>query len=267
MPPEPLLTEEDTRELVGLVGETAMVPGNHVAKRKFLISGLAELVGADVWLSVISEWSLDDGPPFPLSLIHGGLSDNELAIVVEANNDAEHPPAENAKWNEAVLNADTTITRMRRQLIPDDRAWYRNANTRLYREGFLDDFIFSAQPLPDCPVATFSGIGLHRRWGREPFTAREARMAHIVISEVQWLHQLSVDALPETASVSGLTPRMRSVLRYLLDGWTQKRIAVQVGLSPHTVNGYVKDLYRHFNVHSRNELFKRFSEGDGGDLA
>ncbi len=38
-----------------------------------------------------------------------------------------------------------------------------------------------------------------------------------------------------------------------------------LNLSIHTVDGYVKDVFRHFKVHSQPALIARFQNGDGGD--
>ena len=50
---------------------------------------------------------------------------------------------------------------------------------------------------------------------------------------------------------SELSPRLNETLQCLLDGASEKNIADQLKLSPHTVHGYVKLIYRHFQVKSR----------------
>jgi DNA-binding NtrC family response regulator len=57
-----------------------------------------------------------------------------------------------------------------------------------------------------------------------------------------------------TLPPEGLSPRMRQTLEHLLAGASEKEVAVQLGLSSHTVHDYVKKLYRHFGVSSRAEL-------------
>ena len=49
----------------------------------------------------------------------------------------------------------------------------------------------------------------------------------------------------------------------LLAGASEKEIARQLALSPHTVHGYVKDLYRHFGQHSRAALVSRLTAANG----
>jgi DNA-binding CsgD family transcriptional regulator len=58
-----------------------------------------------------------------------------------------------------------------------------------------------------------------------------------------------------------LAPRLRQTLRALVRGDSEKQIASALGLSPHTVHVYVKQLYKRFNASSRGELLSRFIRG------
>jgi DNA-binding CsgD family transcriptional regulator len=60
-------------------------------------------------------------------------------------------------------------------------------------------------------------------------------------------------------------PRQRVTMNLLLQGETRTQIAAHLGISPHTAQGYIKAVLRHFGVHSRPELLARFHRGDGGD--
>lgn len=51
-----------------------------------------------------------------------------------------------------------------------------------------------------------------------------------------------------------LSPRLRETGAALMTGASEKQIASQLGLSPHTTHHYVKTLYRHFGVSSRAEF-------------
>lgn len=55
-----------------------------------------------------------------------------------------------------------------------------------------------------------------------------------------------------------LSRRLMQTLCLLLDGLSEKEIAAELGLSPHTVHDYVKSLYRTFRVRSRAELHAHF---------
>jgi DNA-binding NarL/FixJ family response regulator len=62
-------------------------------------------------------------------------------------------------------------------------------------------------------------------------------------------------------SPAALPPRLRQVLRCLLEGDADKQVAARLGLSRHTVNEYVEQIYRHFGVVSRPELLARWVRG------
>lgn len=51
-----------------------------------------------------------------------------------------------------------------------------------------------------------------------------------------------------------LAPRVRQVLACLLEGDSDKQITARLGLGTHTVNQYVKAIFKHFHVNSRPEL-------------
>jgi DNA-binding NarL/FixJ family response regulator len=59
-----------------------------------------------------------------------------------------------------------------------------------------------------------------------------------------------------------LSRRVRQTLEGLLRGDQEKQIASAMGVSPHTVHVYVKQLYRRFDVSSRGELLARFVRGN-----
>ena len=51
-----------------------------------------------------------------------------------------------------------------------------------------------------------------------------------------------------------LTPRQKEILKLMVSGKTIPAVAKQLKLSPHTVHGHVKDIYKKLNVHNRAEL-------------
>lgn len=64
---------------------------------------------------------------------------------------------------------------------------------------------------------------------------------------------------PSAESIrAGLSPRQRETLDGLLRGLSEKEVAHQLGVSPHTVHVYVKALHRAFGVRSRAELLSRW---------
>ena len=61
-----------------------------------------------------------------------------------------------------------------------------------------------------------------------------------------------------SAPLPHLAPRVRQTLQYLLEGDSEKQIALKIGISQHTVHVYVKSLYKTMNVSSRGELLAKF---------
>lgn len=55
----------------------------------------------------------------------------------------------------------------------------------------------------------------------------------------------------------GLSPREAGIVRAVFDGASERLIAEQLGLSPHTVHTYIWRIYRKLQVQSREELLVR----------
>jgi len=60
-----------------------------------------------------------------------------------------------------------------------------------------------------------------------------------------------------TAAAATLTPREREVVEGMAAGLTNKEIAVRLGLSAHTVDGYTRSIYEKLHVHSRSGAVAR----------
>jgi DNA-binding CsgD family transcriptional regulator len=127
----------------------------------------------------------------------------------------------------------------------------------LWLEADIAPLILSARPVTE---KCMSAIGIYRRPDQPLFNERESRIAHILLSEVSWLH---ATGWPEDfgARVPTLSPRCRLVLNLLLEGHSRKMVADKLEISIHTVSGYVKEIYRTFGVQSHAELLRRFSGG------
>lgn len=139
--------------------------------------------------------------------------------------------------------------------------FYDYEATPLWREANVGTLLLSGRPIDD---RCATGIGIYRKAGSVPFTGRESRIAHIILTEVPWLHE---QGWPEDRgrTVPTLSPRQLRVLNLLLESRSRKEIAGHLGISENTVAGYVKEVFRHFRVHSQAELMRRFMQGDGAD--
>ena len=61
----------------------------------------------------------------------------------------------------------------------------------------------------------------------------------------------------QLGTVLGLSPRESGIVRAVFDGASERRIAEQLGLSPHTVHTYLWRVYRKLQINSREELLVR----------
>src|SRR4051794_29627999 len=71
------------------------------------------------------------------------------------------------------------------------------------------------------------------------------------------VEELEDNALLFKSIPASLSPRQREVLLGLIHGHGEKQIALKLNLSVHTVHVYVKGIYDHYDVHTRNELYSR----------
>jgi DNA-binding CsgD family transcriptional regulator len=254
-----ILSEKDVRAIVRLLGEVVGSTDEPIVRKKHLMTGLATLVGADGWL-----WSVTrvrDHRPICCALLHGGLTDKQLTAWAESTQTIDPPLPEHKECEEIARN-QYHATRTREQIVADGE-WYANATVQRYRlDVGIDDFLYSLYPLGE-PYFV-SAIGLYRHAGRPRFSRRDRRIAHIVLSEIPWLHRAGLPE-DEGRTVPQLPPRLRTVFVMLFEGHDRKRIAHLLGISQHTAKDYISEVYRHFGVSSQVELIRRFALGDGKD--
>ena len=99
-------------------------------------------------------------------------------------------------------------------------------------------------------------LGVHRAWGDEPFTPADHRLVRLLHVELGRLWRK--DALRRAKDpASALPPRLSQTLDELLQGKSEKEIALRLELSRHTIHNYVKALHQRFGVSSRGELLAR----------
>ena len=257
---EAILGEQEVRAIVRLLGNIAIGEGDATVKRRRLMEGLSAIVEADGWVWSMTCVDVARNTPICVNLLHGGLTDEQVAGWVESSQEQEVPLPENRPMTELVVKGEH-FTRTRDQVVADE-AWYSHPAVRAYRLGLgIDHFLYSIYPLE---ADVISAIGLYRHVGRPAFSAVQRRLTHIVLSEVKWLHSAGLPGVPGR-SVPNLSPRLRTVLVLMLDGHDRKRIAGLLGISPYTAAEYMRGVYRHFGVSSQLELIRRFTVGDERD--
>lgn len=145
----------------------------------------------------------------------------------------------------------TSVARTRPQLLREDRSDHSTYTRRT--AGADHDGIFSAFRLTPTAAAVLS---ISRRREKNLFTPADARLVHLIHSELEHLYNYF-----PTSSRQGachLTPRQQEIHEYLLKGQGEKQIAATMGLSKHTVHAHIKAIYKYFRVTSRPELLARF---------
>lgn len=252
-----LLPEQDVRAIVRLLGEVIAMRGDINACRRKLMDGLCPIVGADSWL-----WCMADMEPGKRlghsGILHGGFDDERFSWFLQAIN---HPALGRANQRLAgeLIEKKQHITRNLLQAEDPTFPIFASEAGPYWEKAGIGTLMLSLRPME---TGGATGIGLYRKLGAPHFDDREVRIAHIVLTEVPWLHY---ENFPEKKIIDRLYPRHRTVLNLLCEGWDRKKIAAHLGISAQTVHGYAKDIFRHFGVHSQSELIARLGRGDGGD--
>jgi len=260
---EPSLDDAHIRSIVQLLAQVAIVEGSLNDKKSVLLNGLSRLIGADCWVWTALAPTEPGEKPVAVNFLHGGFSAERFAAYSEA---IEHP-------NMALLNAPflklleerrAHTTKLRQQLDPEN-SFVKLPVYPLWQNADIAPLLLSCYPFE---TGSMSLIALYRQEKSDLFSPVEARIAHILLSEVRWLHE---DSLPNCNNESShsylnLSPRQRTTLNLLLEGLGRKQIAAYLSISENTVSGYVKEIYRFYGVRSHAELLRHFRHGDRGDL-
>ena len=257
----PPLPECDVRQMVRLLGETLALSSGEAAQKRHLMEGICRLVEADYWVWVLVAEMTPGELPVYVGFHHGGFSGEQFEkyLTIQQHPDMAWITEPLAK---DIAQANRTVTRSLAQIVPETQ-FDASEVGRLWCDADVKPRLLCGVPIPG---GGHSGVALYRRYHRPPFTEQQARLVHILMSEVPWLHQRG---WPEDrgATVPRLYPRQRMVLELLLQSYARKQIADQMNITLNTVNGYVKDIYRAFQVKSHAELMSRFYRGDGGDVS
>lgn len=254
-----VLEEKDIRAMVRILGDVAAAGPSHEEKKTLLMNGLCKLLGADLWVWALATKFVAHEQPVYTSMASGGFEEGQFPKLLVA---FEHPDLAilTAPLADEVGALNRQITRLREDYDPEDFFTSCEANP-LWKAADVGAPLLTYRPISETCV---SGIGIYRKFDRPPFSRRDAKIAHIVLTEVPWLHEEGWP-MDSAEKVPSLPNRCRLALNLLLEGLQRKTIADRMNLSVHTVNDYTKQIYRYFEVHSQAELITKFKVGDGGD--
>lgn len=261
------LNEADVRSIVAMLGESISGESDFAVKRARVTEGLAELVQASKWIitraaAQPNPLGSDLPPDFRYTvMVKGGFTDEEFVKYLETQ---RHPEMKVlvAPLFEACARTESRVTRERTQLH-DSESMAKLDVTQKMAEVGIGPVIISQKYTSD---SAFGAACFFRAEGEPEFSERDTKIAHILLSEVEWLHENSWPEYPDE-KLASLPGRFTTIVNLLISGCQRKDIADKTNLSTNTISDYIKAVYKHFNVHSQAELVSRIVQGDGGDQA
>jgi DNA-binding CsgD family transcriptional regulator len=255
------LDKKDVRAMVRLLGDTCLVEGSINQKKKFLMAGLCELLDIQAWAWVHAVEMTPGKLPVYVAYIHGGFSEEILPAFVRIQSHPDMAFFSTTICRE-LIGRTGPISRTLQQIV-DLKGFATAEVARDWKACGIDPRLLFFYPLAD---GTFSGLAIYRSTGKPLFTEREARMAHILLSEVPWLHERQGAEAEQAIQVPQLPRQQRLVLELLLQGCSRKTIASTMNVSINTIAGYAKKIYAYFGVTSHAQLINRFFLGNGGEV-
>lgn len=258
------LRSADVSSLLGLLNAAHEIP-DLLGKQQFVAQEICRLMRAKVvFYAHAREINPATGGVFSLLGQGGSFDDAERRLyLIYWNHEYGRDPA----WINMVPHCGRPLTVRREQAI-SDKDWYRSPHFNEYRKiNKLDQFIYSCFPLTDrSEVAAF---GVNREFGDKPFTERERLMMELLTPALEWLYRMAPAGAaaapgvlaPAADPFAVLSPSLRRVAQALVQGDSAKQAAARLGLRLHTVQSYVKRIYRLLGVNTRTELVLKAIRG------
>jgi hypothetical protein len=247
----------EVRRVFRLLGEVRELGNDPRQWREHELEGLMRLTGANLGFSGLE--------PVPL---RGNLDDLRMFVDVGWQSPAQRQMYLEYMQSGAMLSDPSlqflkvrqSYVRLRREFV-DDSTWYSSPTVdRYHRGGGCDDVLYSRRVVP--LARSVDMITLRRPWGDKPFSRRSKRLVALFHAELArlWQRKLAtsesaVDGLALAGDLRGadLPWHLQQIVAQLRVGHSEKEAAAALGLSPHTVHTYAKELYSRLAVHSRGE--------------
>ena len=242
---------DDIRNVFRLVGECCELGQKPETWRQHMLMRLNQMVGARVSYALQARPPLVNNMSTVTSFIADGLNDNGHETMFKYffeggyKEDATYP----ALIPYYLRGQHFTV---RRRELLDDGPWYSSEVTQRNCEALGTDDFMSTQFFIVPPFTTHA-INFHRdKSDRRPFDIREERITQLFHTELGRLWDKK--DLPKPDPCEGLSPRMRQIIAFIREGFSEKEIAAKTKLSQHTVHDYIKRLHTHFSVSNRAGL-------------
>jgi DNA-binding CsgD family transcriptional regulator len=244
-----VIREGDMAALLRLVGEVTELPADKVVRRTHVLNRLLSLIGGRSAVAV--EMALPEEGPFARAGTVVNINSSCEAEARCAERFLLHNDPADPALPEFLAARGQTITMVRRA---DDREYYRSAHFNVVRRPFdIDHSLYCRLTLPD---GNDVSVGIQRCPGDPEFSERERAVVHLLHTNAPHVYYAPEPAAPE---LDRLAPRLRPVLRHILQGGAEKEVAARLKLSRHTVHRYTQVIYRELGVHSRGELMAMYA--------
>ena len=247
----PLMRTADIQSVLRLVGGAAELWYAPDLQRQFTLDSLCRILQAKVGVCYTFGDVLTGGNNACTQFTHVGLNDKGLPLFHKYLHAGE--PRDPVMDVLAAMKG-RVITLTRREAVADED-WFA-----------CDHFRFIRQPLGIGPslyvkihaqlVERTTIVMLSRSPDAAPFSEHDAYLTDLCLSEMAW--PFSGETTAVDPRIDSLQPRLKKVMDLLLQGDSEKQVALKLKLSPHTVHEYVKDLYSELGVNSRGELLAQW---------
>ena len=220
-------------------------------KRKYFMDYFLGEINASNYIWYESEFSLDMPSPKVLNFLTN-LSPAQQKLFMSGASDSKYVdpymlPSLKYRYS---MKAKSYI----RQQVLSDGDWYGSDYVSKYYKGCRVDH-------PMCYMVDHEnnlhcGILIYKKWGEESFSNCELTFMTFVFERISWLFTDQNILNPDL--FNGLEGKQHQILLCLLDGLSVTEIGNYLFLSEHTVNGYIRSIYRNFSVNSYSQLLAKF---------
>ena len=250
-PAEPVMRAADVQAILRVVGGAAELWYQPALQREFTLDSLCNLLSAKSGVCYTFGDVLTGGenPCGPMSQV--GLDDAAKGrFEAYLRTGTPRDPV-----IDALATMEGRVITLARADAVSDADWYGSEHyAQIRKPAGLDHAMYVkivAASLGRQTIVTLSRVA-----GDKPFTTRDAYLAELCLSEMAWPYTPEVDYTDPR--IEALQPRLKKVMRHLLEGDSEKQVALKLGLSPHSVHQYVKQLYAQLEVNSRGELLAQW---------
>jgi len=247
----PLMHSTDVQAVLRLVGGAAELWYQPALQREFTLDSLCNLLSAKVGFCYVLGDALTGGqtPCGPLTSF--GLDDAARERFEEyLRTGTPRDPVQ-----DVLAARDGRVITLARADAVADADWYGSEHYLALRKPLGIDHALYIKVVA-ASIERQTMVMLARAEGEPTFSQRDAYLVELCLSEMAWPYTPELDFTDPR--IEALQPRLKKVMRLLLEGDSEKQVALKLGLSPHSVHQYVKQLYAQLEVNSRGELLAQW---------